>query len=105
MGLVNLAHPELMTPAAAQAVVLVLFAAGVTAMTAIAFIIWFAWVVVKGVLMVTSRLFLGSGRHLPQVDAGPRTGPCPDPMCRSINPVHAHFCRQCGRMLKARDLA
>ena len=85
--------------ASAEAVVFLLFAAGVTAMTAVAFVFWFGYVAVKGLVMLLAKLAIWplAGGAEP---TSPRRLPCPDPVCRSVNPPGANYCRQCGRVLR-----
>ena len=90
------------------AAVFVLLAAGVTAMTAFVFIGWFGVMLVRGMIAIVTYLPLVR-RPRPEVPpaaaAGPALFACPDPVCRSINPREASFCRQCGRMFKRPEQA
>jgi len=99
--------PLIQTPAAPATVegaLFLVFAAGVTAMTAFAFVIWVCWMALKLVAIGLIRLGVWPGRRAPHakpdVDAVGR--PCPDPVCRAVNPGHAGFCRHCGRSLVRR---
>ena len=87
-----------------------LLAAGVTAMTAIVFVAWFVAMLVKGLLAIFTYLPpCASGKRSralpPSVSTESATFACPDPVCRSINPREAAFCRQCGRMFKRPEQA
>ncbi len=95
------------------AAVFVLLAVGVTAMTAIVFVFWFVAMLVKGALLIFARLPIGADpSRAPALPPNAATPPavsasfvCPDPVCRSVNPCEASFCRQCGRMFKRPDHA
>ena len=92
--------------ASVGAAVFVLLAAGVTAMTAIVFVFWFVAMLVKGVLMLFVKLptsLLSEPGPPAPPPAEPSLFVCPDPVCRSVNPREASFCRQCGRMFKRPD--
>jgi hypothetical protein len=88
-----------------------LLAAGVTAMAGVGFTLWAAYHVVRLVVVLLARLLLLPMRGRRFRRAAPAQAPvrwlaCPDPVCRAINPEQAHFCRQCGRMVRrAAELA
>jgi hypothetical protein len=83
-----------------------LLAAGVTGITFMGFAIWAAYHAIRVAVLVLARLALmpRSGRTQCAWPPAPRANPqglaCPDPVCRTINANHAHFCRQCGRMIR-----
>lgn len=87
--------------ASAEAAVFILFAAGVTAMTAFAFVLWVGWVCIKGILVLVLKLGIWPGAKRREVTSHKRHA-CPDPVCRAVNPEHATYCRHCGRMLSSR---
>lgn len=88
---VPLASPELM--------LFVLLALGVTAMSAVAFILWLAFHAVRFVAMLLFGWRWGGEEGA--TPAPRRLRACPDPVCRSVNPIHANYCRQCGRVLRS----
>ena len=100
-GLLSIVPPSL---ADAGLLIVFLLAAGVTAMASVGFVVWLGYQVARLVIVVLARLIL-----LPV--GGPRCRKraalpaiqwlaCPDPVCRTVNPEHARFCRQCGRMVR-----
>ena len=84
-----------------EAVLFVLFAAGVTAMTAVAFVLWVGWLTAKAFVMIATRLSIWPSRRAVRTSE-PAKRACPDPVCRTVNPAAARFCRHCGRMLLPR---
>ena len=82
-----------------EAVLFVLFAAGVTAMTAVAFVLWIGWLTMKGLVVIATRLSIWPGRRASSGSSEPAKRACPDPVCRTVNPAAARYCRHCGRML------
>ncbi len=105
MDLPVLSHlpTTLPAPLADAALLLVfLLAAGVTAMASVGFVVWFVYQVLRLIVLGLARLVMVSGgaparRSLPVPP--PQWLACPDPVCRCVNPHHARFCRQCGRMI------
>jgi hypothetical protein len=81
-----------------------LLAAGVTAMASVGFVLWLGYQIARVVIVLLARLILlpvGGPRRrkalpLPAI----QWLACPDPVCRTVNPEHARFCRQCGRMVR-----
>ncbi|MEL7239594.1 MAG: zinc ribbon domain-containing protein [Planctomycetota bacterium] len=65
--------------------------------------IWLVMMLVRGTvnlgLVLAGKPTLGSRRRR----QGLAGAPCPDPMCRRVNPPAAAFCRQCGRALVMRE--
>lgn len=83
-----------------------LMAAGVTAMASVGFAVWLTYHVVRLCVVLIARLLLlpiGGGTKRRTAGAmlppAPSWLACPDPVCRAVNPQHARFCRQCGRMV------
>lgn len=80
-----------------------LIAAGVTAMTFVGFTFWVIYHIVRILVLLGARMLLlprrtcSSKQILTNTDAW---HVCPDPVCRTVNPQHAHYCRQCGRMIR-----
>jgi hypothetical protein len=64
----------------------------------LAFVFWIGWIGLKLLAMALLKLGVwpGSNRKRPNTTS---YGPCPDPVCRSLNPSRAVFCRRCGRQL------
>ena len=81
------------------AAMFLLFAAGITAMTGVAFVFWIGWIALRGIVAIVSHLSIWPGRRSQAASSAARHA-CPDPLCRRINPSHARFCRHCGRMLR-----
>ena len=109
MGIDVLSQFPLITVPLADAGLLFIFliAAGVTAMTFVGFTMWAAYHAIRVVVLLLARLALlprGGGakqcRWPPALQAEPQWLACPDPVCRTVNPDHARFCRQCGRMVR-----
>lgn len=79
-----------------------LLAAGVTAMTFVGFSVWLAYHLIRVVVVLLARLLLipcGGCRKRATKPPARIWLACPDPVCRTVNPDHARFCRQCGRMI------
>ena len=83
-----------------------LLASGVTLITFTGFTIWAAYHAVRVFAAVLARMALTprGGRiecaSNPSAQPDPRSLACADPVCRTINPENARFCRQCGRMIR-----
>ena len=82
-----------------------LLAAGVTSITFVAFTMWAAYHAVRVVGLLLARLVLIPRPWKKQCAWRPAQPEaqwlaCPDPVCRTVNPDHARFCRQCGRMIR-----
>jgi hypothetical protein len=87
-------------PASVEAVLFLLLAAGVTALTAFAFVLWLGWLGIRGLILIATRLSLWPVSSSPRRPRVAEVTPCPDPVCRAINPSRARYCRQCGRLLR-----
>jgi hypothetical protein len=81
-----------------------LLAAGVTAMAGVGFTLWTVYHLLRLVVLLLVRLVMlpVGGRRSPRKAMPPAIlwHACPDPVCRAVNPDHARFCRQCGRMVR-----
>jgi hypothetical protein len=107
MGLDVLSHfaePVLVPGVLADAGLLFIFllAAGVTAMAGVGFTLWAAFHILRLIILLLARLVLlplGRARRAPPQNAI-NWQACPDPVCRAVNPQHARFCRQCGRLVQ-----
>jgi|SRR5687768_10227262 len=107
MGIDVLSHSaDLLLPGAlADAGLLFIFllAAGVTAMAGVGFTLWAAFHILRLIIVLLARLVLlplGRGRRRAAAPRAMSWRACPDPVCRAVNPEHARFCRQCGRMVR-----
>lgn len=104
MDLPVLCHLPTTLPAPlADAAMLVVFllAVGVTAMASVGFVVWFIYQVLRLIVVGIARLVMitGSAPARRPAPVTPQWLACPDPVCRCVNPHHARFCRQCGRMI------
>ena len=96
------ALPQVQPMAEAALLFVFLLAAGVTAVASVGFVAWAAYQVLRLIVVLLARvLLLPVARPKPRPAAPTMHVACPDPVCRSVNPDHARFCRQCGRMLRA----
>lgn len=107
MGIDVLSHSAdlLLTGALADAGLLFIFllAAGVTAMAGVGFTLWAAFHILRLIILLLARLVLLPTRRrkrAPTAQHAINWQACPDPVCRAVNPQHARFCRQCGRMVQ-----
>ena len=92
--------PDILPPLASvelAAVALLIFFGVVAA--SVAAVVWLAVMLVRGVVALTVSLFTGRPPQPRRPRLRAAEGPCPDPMCRRINPRAAAYCRQCGRLL------
>ncbi len=85
--------------ASPEAALFVLFTAGITALTAVAFVFWVGWIALRGLVMIMTKLAIWPTVGRRKGDVTPSRRACPDPVCRTINPQAARYCRHCGRML------
>lgn len=85
---------------------MVLLAIGITGITAIFFVCWLFWMILRLMADGVNRLLAAPRSHAKSALASSRHSlmPCPDPICRRINPATARYCRQCGRSLGGRSL-
>ena len=82
-------------------IVTILVFLGVIAISAVLFVFWIVWGVLRLVSTILWRVFSGvfmGGRAAPRaIGAKPATViACPNPRCRGECPPHARFCRRCG---------
>lgn len=77
-----------------------LIAAGVTALTFTGFTIWVGYHLIRALVVLVARGLVMPGRcHAPASAPPASYRLCADNVCRTANPHHARFCRQCGRLI------
>lgn len=85
--------------ASMEVLLMVLLAAGITVISAIVFVCWLFWAILRLVADGMNYLLAAPSKSARSMAADPPQA-CPDPICRGINPAAARFCRQCGRSLE-----
>ena len=70
---------------------------GVIAISAVLFVVWLAWEILRLSCLLVWRIFFGPRNTTQAIDAKPADVlVCPNPRCRNENPTLARFCRRCG---------
>ena len=96
--------PAALPLAEAGFLLIFLLAAGVTAVASVGFVACIAYQVLRLIVILIMRLlmFPGGARGCSRKArvSAPGHIACLDPVCRTVNPAQARFCRQCGRMLR-----
>ena len=69
---------------------------GVIAISAVLFVGWLAWEVVRLTGVLIWRLFGGRSTSATSDVRTADVVVCPNPRCRGENPTVARFCRRCG---------
>jgi|SRR5688500_934948 len=78
-------------------IVTILIFLGVIAISAVLFVVWLVWEVVRLTCVLIWRVLFGQ-RAAPAMIESKQANVivCPNPRCRAENPTAAHFCRRCG---------
>ena len=70
---------------------------GVIAISAVLFVFWLAWEILRLTCVLVWRIFSGGRGASQTIQAKPvDVIVCPNPRCRGDNPSAARFCRRCG---------
>jgi ribosomal protein L40E len=78
-------------------IVTIFFFLGAIAISAVLFVVWVIWSVLRILGTVFFHVLFGRRKAPVMIEAKPlNVMVCPNPRCRDENPTGARFCRRCG---------